>query len=653
METNVVNLLKLRRVVAASPPVVLANVTENVLLIKEWAVRANEEGAHVVVFPELCITGYSIADLFAWSNVLVSALDGLSALVEWTAQHTAILVVGLPIEVESNIYNCAAVVGNGTIYGIVPKSYLPNSREYYEQRWFTSGLAVRSRSIIINRKEVPFGTDLLFCDAANPDFSIGIELCEDLWSVQPPSSALAQAGATVLLNLSASNELIGKRAYRTSLVTSQAARCYAAYAYASAGPTESTSDTVYSGHCLVSECGELLADSGTLCLKGAWAIADVDLERIAAERRISATFKQHASVADFRRVEFTQKTREQHSITHTINKHPFVPAVKQDRWQRCAEILQIQATGLAVRMQHAAVKKVVLGLSGGLDSTWALLVCHEACSILGLDSSTVLAVSMPGFGTSQRTQTNARLLAECFSSEFSEIDIRKAVEQHFNDIGHEASNHNTVYENAQARERTQVLMDVANQVGGIVVGTGDLSEMALGWCTYNGDHMSMYAVNSGVPKTLIRHLVEWFAIERAGVDAENVLRDVLDTPISPELLPVDAEGNISQNTEATIGPYEVHDFYLYHLVRYGRSITSTAARAIIAFEGTYTPVELLQWLEIFVTRFFASQFKRNCQPDGVKIGSVGLSPRADWRLPSEASAMPWLAEIKSAFAIFA
>lgn len=652
MNTNAVNLLNLRRIVAASPPVVLANITENVNNIIHWAERAEEECAHVVVFPELCITGYSIADLFTWSDILAHAIGGLNSVAEWTLHHSTIVVVGLPVEVDSNIYNCAAVVGNGTVYGLVPKSYIPNSREYYEQRWFTSGLSVHGRSIAINGKQVPFGTDLLFSDAANPDFTIGIELCEDLWSVQPPSGALAQAGATVLLNLSASNELIGKRTYRTSLVTSQASRCYAAYAYASAGPTESTSDTVFSGHCLINECGDLLADSGTLSLKGAWAIADVDVERIVAERRISATFKQHASSSVFRRVEFTQQTRQQHSITHTINRHPFVPAVKQERWQRCSEILQIQATGLAVRIQKAGVKKVVLGVSGGLDSTWTLLVCHEACSILGLDSSTVLAVSLPGFGTSHRTQTNARLLAECFSSAFREIDIGKAVEQHFADIGHEVTNHNTVYENAQARERTQVLMDVANQVGGMVVGTGDLSEMALGWCTYNGDHLSMYAVNSGVPKTLIQHLVEWFATERAGVDAENVLRDVLATPISPELLPVDSKGNISQHTEDTLGPYEVHDFYLYHLIRYGRSVTTTAAMAIIAFEGTYTPLELLQWLETFVTRFFASQFKRNCQPDGVKIGSVGLSPRADWRLPSETSSSTWLAEVRAAFAIF-
>jgi NAD+ synthase (glutamine-hydrolysing) len=651
--------LRYSRIAAISPRLRVADVPFNVAEIITQAQSAVSSGAELILFPELSITGYTVGDLVRSPDLLAAARNGLLEIAAWSANNTALIVVGLPLAIDAYLYNTAAVVCAGSVHGIVPKTFLPSTHEYYEHRWFSSGSVVQEEDVVIGDQHIPFGTDLVFACQHDPDCVVGIEICEDLWSVKPPSADLAIAGATVILNPSASNELVGKADYRRSLVANQAARTWTAYAYASCGPGESTTDTIFSGHCLINEAGDLVAESERLSLQGAQIVADIDIERLICERRASGTFVQHVPEITVRVIEVPVVASSKDTIRKPLTKHPFVPSNASERSQRCKEILAMQATALAVRMGHTGSKRLVLGLSGGLDSTLALLVCEEACDLLGMDRRTILAVNMPGFGTSQRTRSNAERLALASGAEYREISIVEAVQRHFADIGHREDVLDVVFENAQARERTQILMDLANMEGGIVVGTSDMSEMALGWSTYNADHMSMYNVNSGVPKTLVRHLVEWYADNRAvanqsaelGADHAAVLRDVLATPVSPELLPLSPGGHIEQRTEDALGPYEVHDFALYHLVRLQRSVRSTYLLACHVFEGQYSPTEIAGWMRIFLERFFANQFKRSCMPDGVKIGSVGLSPRADWRMPSDAKNGVWTRKLDEAFVI--
>jgi NAD+ synthase (glutamine-hydrolysing) len=529
------------------------------------------------------------------------------------------------------------------VCGIVPKTFLPTGQEFYDTRWFASGRDVEMTHVRIAGVDVPFGVDVLFVDANDARLVLGVEVCEDLWSVIPPSSEMAIAGATVIVNPSASNDVVGKAAYRKALVAQQSARTYTAYAYTSAGPWESTTDVVHGGHQLIAEAGEILAESERLRYEPTLSFADIDLDKLVAERQFSTSNRQERPPKAFRRVLFHLQPASRASLRRSVSPRPFVPMDHHDRDERCREILRLQALGLAVRMERSRSTAMVLGLSGGLDSTLALLVCVDACAILGRPATDIHAISMPGFGTTERTQRNAALLAETFGVSFQTISIDDAVRQHFRDIGHPETQHDVVFENSQARERTQILMDCANQRSGLVIGTGDLSELALGWCTYNADHMSMYAVNAGVPKTLVRYLIEWYADHHA--TAGPILHDILDTPISPELLPHDGEGGIVQRTEDVVGPYELHDFFLYHIVRQHATIRKVVALAMIAFEDRYATSEICRWLGVFIRRFVSQQFKRSCLPDGVKVGSVVLSPRADWRMPSDASADVWLTEL--------
>jgi NAD+ synthase (glutamine-hydrolysing) len=551
------------------------------------------------------------------------------------------------------LFNCALACWRGTLLGAVPKAYLPNTREFYERRWFASGLGTAGGTARFCGQDISFGTDLLFESKAVPDCVVGIELCEDLWTVSPPSQALAAAGATVLCNLSASNELVGKADYRRALVLQQSARCLAAYAYAGAGPGESTTDLVFGGHTLIAENGRLLAEGERFARAGARVLADVDLAFLQFERRQNAAFADCAArAAPLRRVAFggaesstcdarpatCGKTAGQPAVAallRPVDPHPFVPAEAATRDERCAEVFAIQSTGLATRLLHAGFRSAVVGVSGGLDSALALLVACEAFDRAGIDRADILAITMPGFGTTGRTLGNARRLCAGLGVTLEEIDITAACRQHLSDLGHSGGVHDIAFENTQARERTQILMDKANMRGALVVGTGDLSELALGWCTFNGDHMSMYGVNGGVPKTLVRHLIHWVAENRANPQAAGALTDILATPVSPELLPADADGKIAQKTEAVIGPYELHDFFLYQFVRCGAPSAKIRFLAGIAFEGRYAPEEIDRWLALFFKRFFSQQFKRSSLPDGPKVGSVGLSPRGDWRMPSD------------------
>lgn len=609
------------------------------------AAAVAEDGAEVIVAPELCITGYTLGDLVRFPDLLAHALQGLDDIRQWTTGRAPIVVVGLPMEVGGRLFNVAAVVQDAHVRALIPKTFLPSTNEYYEQRWFVSGRDADRDTVTLGSVDVPFGTDILISDPQDPNCLIGVEICEDLWTVEPPSGQMALAGATLILNPSASNEVVSKAAYRRSLVSGQSARTLTAYVYSSAGPTESTTDTVFSGHCMIAENGVMLAESELLVMEGTTVMADVDLDRCVTDRLHTNSFTGSRSDRSYRIVDLVVERTIKHDVKRRISPLPFVPPEGPHRDERCREIIRLQATGLAVRMRHTQAKHLVLGVSGGLDSTLALLVCQRACDLLGLPHQAIVGISLPGFGTTERTRTNAWELCQTVGAEFREIRIDDAVNQHFRDIGHDPADHSTVYENAQARERTQILMDVANQVGGIVVGTGDMSELALGWCTYNADQMSMYAVNAGVPKTLVRHLITWFADEMADEKTRKVLHDIADTPISPELLPPSEGGEIAQRTEEILGPYDVQDFFLYHFVRMERSVRSIATLAMLAFKGRYAPTEILEWFGIFLTRFFRHQFKRSVMPDGVKIGSVVLSPRADWRMPSDAHPQSWLREL--------
>lgn len=637
------------RVASISPSLRVADVEYNVDQIVAALEQAATQDVQLAVLPELCITSYSCADLFYQRHLLDAALDGLERIAQATAMLYISCVVGLPILVGGRLYNCAALIGEGRIAGIVPKTYLPTTGEFYEQRWFTAADRSLPTTIELRGEQIPFGTDLLFVAREMPACVVGIEICEDLWAVNPPSGRLAIAGANVLVNPSASNELLGKADYRRDLVRQQSARCLAAYIYAGVGVGESTTDVVYSGHGLIAENGVLLAESERFQMDTQIIVADIDVQRLDHERVKNSSFSQAETNDALRRLPFTLTRTFQPAaplVNRPLPRTPFVPADPARRAEHCREIFNIQTVGLAKRLSHVNAGRIAIGVSGGLDSTLALLVCVRAFDRLGLDRRGIVAITMPGFGTTSRTRTNAERLAQDLGVTLRTIPIGESVRLHFRDIGHDENLHDVTYENAQARERTQILMDVANQIGGLVVGTGDLSEAALGWMTFNGDHMSMYHVNAGVPKTLVRYLVSWCADEVFTGATAEVLRDIVDTPITPELLPLGEGEQLEQKTEDAIGPYELHDFFLFQVVRCQFAPAKVFFLARQAFADVYSDEVVLQWLGVFYRRFFAQQFKRSAMPDGPKVGSVALSPRGDWRMPSDAVSVLWTAEVE-------
>ena len=628
------------KVAAVTPKIKVADTKYNGEVICAEIKKAAEQGAKVIVLPELCITGYTCSDLFLQEKLLRAAKEELLRIAVFCETVDAIVFVGLPFAWDGKLYNVAAAINKGKILGLVPKIYLPNYNEFYEARHFSRGKEKAELVCLNEETEVLFGSNLLFTCESMPDLKIGVELCEDLWTVQPPSIRHARNGASVIVNLSASNELTGKSAYRRELVKTQSARLLCGYIYASAGEGESTQDVVYSGHNLIAENGTVLKEA--VPFSGEGIVSEIDVTRLIAERRRMTTFELEES--EYKKVPFSVQ-KEQIELTRPVDPMPFVPSGASDRNARCEEILAIQAHGLKKRLEHTHCKAAVIGISGGLDSTLALLVTVRAFDLLGMDHGQIKAVTMPGFGTTDRTYDNAVKLIRNLGADFIEVDIKDAVNIHFRDIGQDPSVHDVTYENGQARERTQILMDIANKSGGMVIGTGDLSELALGWATYNGDHMSMYAVNASVPKTLVRHLVRYYADTCGNQALEQVLLDVLDTPVSPELLPPE-EGKISQKTEDLVGPYELHDFFLYHMLRQGETPAKVYRLAKLAFLGTYEDAVILKWLKTFYRRFFAQQFKRSCLPDGPKVGSVAVSPRGDLRMPSDACGTIWLQEIE-------
>ncbi len=638
--------LGLLRIAAVSPELIVGDVTANLQNLQAAAETAAEAGCQVVVFPELSLTGYSCGDLFYQSLLLDAVENALERLARFSQSLDLVLVVGAPVRQAGRLFNAAVVINCGRIVGVVPKTFLPNTLEFYEERWFSSALDATETLVSFNDIEVPFGTDLLFSLEGFPGAVIGIEICEDGWVASPPSGQMAAAGATVLLNLSASPEILGKCAYRRALVESQSARCLAAYVYASAGPGESSTDLVFAGHCLIAENGQLLAETDRFQFETGMAIADIDLERLQNERLRNNSYAQSAPDGSYDLLHLVVSGGATAPLMRPVSRTPFVPPGEEERQARCQEIFAIQTTGLMTRLSHTGSKQVVVGISGGLDSTLALLVTVKAFDRLGLPRGGILAVTMPGFGTTSRTRNNASDLAMELGVTLKTISIDAAVRQHFSDIDQDPQRLDITYENSQARERTQILMDLANQQGGLVIGTGDLSELALGWCTYNGDHMSMYDVNASIPKTLVRYLIAWCAEAEFSGRTSEVLADVCATPVSPELLPPDVNGEITQKTEDHVGPYELHDFFLFQVVRCHFAPRKVLALACQAFAGDYRPEEVRRWLMLFYRRFFSQQFKRSCLPDGPKVGTVALSPRGDWRMPSDASAALWLAELE-------
>ena len=626
------------KVAAATPDVRVADCRHNgneiIRLIREM----EKEGAKVMVFPELCITGYTCADLF-WQELLVrSAREELVRIVQETSDVDALIFVGLPFEHSGKLYNVAAAVSHGEVLGMVPKIHLPNYGEFYEQRNFASGAGVCDLAIL-NGEEVLFGSELIFACTNMPKLTVAAEICEDLWVTSPPSANHAAAGANLIVNLSASSEAVGKDSYRKSLVRGQSARLVCGYVYANAGEGESTQDLVFGGQNLIAENGALLAEGKRF--QNEIVYGDVDFERISSERRRMTTFE--SDLGTYQMVPFCL-TVEETKLTRQFAPNPFVPSNEKDRDDRCDEILNIQAMGLKKRLAHIHGERAVVGISGGLDSTLALLVTARTFDLLGLPRENILAVTMPCFGTTDRTYRNACELTRRLGATLQEVDIKEAVRVHFENIGQDPALHDVTYENSQARERTQVLMDLANQCNGLVVGTGDLSELALGWATYNGDHMSMYGVNASVPKTLVRHLVHYYARTCEDERLSQILLDVLDTPVSPELLPPE-DGNISQKTEDLVGPYELHDLVLYYMMRVGYSPKKIYRIACRTFEAVYDQETILKWLRKFYWRFFSQQFKRSCLPDGPKVGSVTVSPRGDLRMPSDACVQLWIQEL--------
>lgn len=628
------------KVAAASVDVKVADPAFNKEKIMEMITEEYSRGVKLLVLPELVLSAYTCQDLFLQRTLLCECRKQLEEILKETAHMDMVIVLGMPLVVDQNLFNCALFLQKGEILGIVPKRHLPNYSEFYEMRHFTPGKR-EVRMIRLLGKEVPFGMNLLFCCENMEELVIGCEICEDLWSPLPPSTWHAMAGATVIVNPSASDETTTKNTYRRGLVSSQSARLVCAYLYSSAGEGESTQDLVYSGHHLIAEYGTVLAESGRFvneCIE-----TEIDLQRLEADRRRMSTFVTDEAGEQYHRVYFTLK-EEETKLTRPFSKTPFIPADKKEKEERCDEILTIQAMGLKKRLAHTRCRSAVIGISGGLDSTLAVLVTVRAFDMLKIPRENIVCVTMPCFGTTDRTYSNAVTLVKRLGATLREIRINQAVEQHFKDIGHDREVHDVTYENSQARERTQILMDIANQVGGMVIGTGDMSELALGWATYNGDHMSMYAVNCSVPKTLVRHLVRYYADTAGEKELEDVLLDILDTPVSPELLPP-VDGVISQITEDLVGPYELHDFYLYYMLRFGFGPEKIFRIARIAFEAEYDKATLYQWLRTFSWRFFAQHFKRTCLPDGPKVGSIAVSPRGDLRMPTDASPSAWMTRL--------
>ena len=630
------------KVAAGTPKIRVADCRYNAEQIFTMMREADKQGVKVLCLPELCLTGYTCGDLFLQDTLLCGAEEGLQTILEATRNLDMVTVLGLPVRCkwDNKLYNCAAVIQSGEILGLVPKTYLPNYGEFYEQRWFASGAGVET-SVDLCGETVDMDAAGLFACETVPNLVLGVEICEDLWATEPPSARLARGGATVILNLSASNELVGKSGYRRNLVVGQSGRLVCGYVYADAGEGESTTDLVFTGHNMIAENGALLAERR---FATGLTISEIDVDRLAYERRRMTTFNGQRQ-ADLWRASFSLPLEETR-LTRAVSPAPFVPADAEDRAERCNEILKIAALGLKKRLEHTGARTAVVGLSGGLDSTLAILITAVAMKLLDRPASDIIAVTMPCFGTTDRTRDNAVELAERLGATLKRIDIGSAVKVHFKDIGQSMEDHSVTFENGQARERTQVLMDIANQNGGLVIGTGDLSELALGWATYNGDHMSMYGVNAGIPKTLVRHLVAFVSDDKGSEDPRlsAVLDDILDTPVSPELLPA-IEGKISQKTEDLVGPYELHDFFLYYAIRWGFPPRKVFRLAEHALGRTYDRATILKWLNSFYRRFFTQQFKRSCLPDGPKVGSVTLSPRGDWRMPSDAVAALWLGEL--------
>lgn len=647
------------KVAACTPEIQVADVDFNVDKIISQLEKCREEGVKVAVFPELCITGYTCQDLFFQNALLDKAMEGVVKIAKTTADSDMLVAVGVPVRANGKLYNCAAVIQDGEVRAFVPKTHLPNYNEFYEARHFAP---YRGKCAAIDLREygqlefIPPMEQTVFVCEEIPELVVGFELCEDLWVADPVSNYLAKAGATLICNLSASDEVIGKDSYRRQLVSNQSARLVAGYIYCSAGDGESTQDMVFSGHNIIAENGSILAESRLF--ENGITISEIDFKKLAFERRKISTYPESNSVwdqlneiykpyfLDVLPVDYITFDMCDTKLTRKFSKTPFIPANQAERNERCHLILQMQSHGLMKRIAHTHSKTVVIGISGGLDSTLALLVCVMAMDLLKRPHTDIVAVTMPCFGTTKRTRSNAEILCDALGVTFREVDISNAVLQHFEDIGHDYNNHSVVFENGQARERTKVLMNIANQVSGMVVGTGDLSELALGWATYNGDHMSMYGVNASIPKTLVRHIVQYYGDTCTSDTLRDVLYDILDTPVSPELLPTDESGTeMTQKTEDLVGPYELHDFFLYYGIRWGFEPSKVKRLAKYAFEGDYPDEVIDKWLKTFYRRFFSQQFKRSCLPDGAKIGSVTLSPRGDWRMPSDAVAKLWLEDI--------
>ena len=648
-------MLDFIRIACAVPEVRVADVVKNVEDICGQIHEADTVGCDLAVFPELALTGYTCADLFFQDTLMAACMDGLQKIMDCTAEYPGLtVVVGTPAVLEGQMYNCGAVISGGMLHGLVPKTYLPNYNEFYERRWFSSSVDLKIKSVPaallgLAGGDIPVGRDLLF--RIGDGSLLGVEICEDLWTPLPPSTIMALNGAEVIVNLSASNETVGKRMYRRGLVKHQSAMCNCIYAYASAGFTESTSDLVFSGQSIIAENGDVLAENRNVIDTDYLLIQDADLGRVRAFRRKNKSVKDAVSlyggITPMRIISVPGVGFRSDGTLYQVEKLPFVPSTQDLRRQRCMDIFQMQVAGLKQRLSVIGGANAVIGISGGLDSTLALLVAVEAMRQLGRPSADVYGITMPCYGTSDRTYQNSWELMRTLGITAKEISIKNAVSLHFEDIGHDPGVHNGTYENSQARERTQILMDYAGSVNGIVVGTGDLSELALGWCTYNGDHMSMYSVNASIPKTLIRWMIDTIAGMAEFEDSRAVLEDILDTPISPELLPPDAQGKIAQYTEDLVGPYALHDFFLYYMIRYSYGPAKIFNFACRAFEEDFDAATIKKWMKSFYRRFFTQQFKRNCVPDGVKVGNISLCPRGDWRMPSDASARVWLDEVES------
>ena len=634
------------KVAAAVPHVQVADCFYNIQQMEGLMRQASDKGVQIIAFPEMSVTAYTCLDLFAQQTLLKNAEQALLKLVSDTVDLNILTIAGAPLVTENRLINAAIAFQAGKILSVVPKTYIPNYKEFQEQRWFTSATELRDKTVSIGDRTYPLGSHLLFTAG---QVKVGIEICEDLWVPVPPSSLLAMEGANILVNISASNELIGKHHYLRSLICQQSARCMAGYVYASAGFGESSTDLVFAGNGIIAENGTLLEESPRFTMQEQLVISEIDIENLQNDRQVNTSFMHGTStlLADETiTIPFVlSENSGQPILTRSVDPHPFTPSGDALK-ERCEEIFQIQVAGLAKRIVHTHSRTAVVGISGGLDSTLALLVTVMTFDALNIPRNQILGITMPGFGTTDRTYTNACDLIRSLGVTLKEISIKDACLQHFKDISHNPSVHDVTYENSQARERTQILMDVANQENGLVIGTGDLSELALGWATYNGDHMSMYGVNGSIPKTLVRYLVEWVAHNRVDEASRATLLDIVDTPISPELIPADENGNIKQKTEDLVGPYELHDFFLYHFLRFGSSPAKIYFLAQQAFGGSYEKETIRKWLHTFFRRFFQQQFKRSCLPDGPKVGSVSLSPRGDWRMPSDAMATLWLKEIE-------